>query len=243
MNRYETGQIPSYKALVKVYPERNFALFPKMKVSAFESWKKYKFLMKNWSGKGRNIPGTVGQGPETVGNHRKPSETVGNHWKPSETFGKRQESLEIRRKFQLGGSSNRAANSANRANRAKAPTGVGWANQGRLLAGNQDRHAPLKKRRRGCYQRIFPTTFMFWVSFSSSLRMPKQNSTKKAFPSGLCHQKRGCNYSYSPKQIAHIVGLLKPGRLQGKDWVDKRLKASCRSASCLAVQLAAWPFS
>ena len=69
---------------------------------------------------------------------------------------------------------------------------------------------------------IFPTTFMFWVSFSSSLRMSKQNSTKMTFPSGLCHQKRGYGGYCSPKQIAHIVG---------------------RSASCLAVQLAAWPFS
>ena len=35
---------------------------------------------------------------------------------------------------------------------------------------------------------IVPTTFMFWVSFSSSLRMPQQNSTKMDFPSGLCHR-------------------------------------------------------
>ena len=69
---------------------------------------------------------------------------------------------------------------------------------------------------------------MFWVSFSSSLRMPKQNSTKMAFPSGLCHQKRGYYCYCSPKQIAHIVGLLTPGRLQGKDWVDKRLKGVSR---------------
>ena len=33
---------------------------------------------------------------------------------------------------------------------------------------------------------FFPTTFMFWVSFSSSLRMPQQNNTKMNFPSGLC---------------------------------------------------------
>ena len=37
---------------------------------------------------------------------------------------------------------------------------------------------------------IIPTTFMFWVSFSSSLRMPQQNSTKMDFPSGLCHRNR-----------------------------------------------------
>ena len=35
---------------------------------------------------------------------------------------------------------------------------------------------------------FFPTTFMFWVSFSSSLRMPQQNNTKINFPSGLCHR-------------------------------------------------------
>ena len=35
---------------------------------------------------------------------------------------------------------------------------------------------------------VFPTTFLFWVSFSSSLRMPQQNSTRMDFPSGLCHR-------------------------------------------------------
>ena len=35
---------------------------------------------------------------------------------------------------------------------------------------------------------FIPTTFMFWVSFSSTLRMPQQNNTKMDFPSGLCNQ-------------------------------------------------------
>ena len=41
---------------------------------------------------------------------------------------------------------------------------------------------------RDAFSWFFPTTFMFWVSFSSSLRMPQQNSRKMAFPSGLCHR-------------------------------------------------------
>ena len=36
----------------------------------------------------------------------------------------------------------------------------------------------------------FPTTFMFWVSFSSSLQVSKQNNTKMIFPGGSCHRKR-----------------------------------------------------
>ena len=39
--------------------------------------------------------------------------------------------------FQSGGSSKRASNRANRTNRGKAPTGHGWINRARLLAGNQ----------------------------------------------------------------------------------------------------------
>ena len=37
---------------------------------------------------------------------------------------------------------------------------------------------------------VFPTTFMLWVSFSSSLQVAKQNSTKMIFPGGSCHRKR-----------------------------------------------------
>ena len=37
---------------------------------------------------------------------------------------------------------------------------------------------------------FFPTTFMFWVSFSSSLQVARQNNTKMIFPGGSCHQKR-----------------------------------------------------
>ena len=44
---------------------------------------------------------------------------------------------------------------------------------------------------------FFPTTFMFWVSFSSSLRMPPQNNRKMAFPSDLCHR----NGLLSPSSI------------------------------------------
>ena len=45
---------------------------------------------------------------------------------------------------------------------------------------------------------------MFWVSFSSSLRMPKQNSTKMKFPSGLCHWK--------PLQAGYLFPLAARGR-------------------------------
>ena len=67
-----------------------------------------------------------------------------------------------------------------------------------------------------CRDVAIPTTFMFYVPFSSSLRMPQQNSTKMDFPSGLCHQNRGCccpplnNTFYTESQISIPAKLILP---------------------------------